>query len=46
MTDDWFTEYMFRLVIHEDFIDAETLRILDTEPTYLPPWDPMFAPEE
>ena len=46
MTDEWFSEYMFRLVIHKDFIDAKTLDILDAEPTYLPPWDPMFAPEE
>ncbi len=46
MTDDWFDEYMFRLVIHKDFINAETLDILDTEPIFLPPWDPMFAPEQ
>lgn len=45
MTDDWFSEYMFRLVIRKDYIDAETLGILDTEPVFLPPWDPMFAPE-
>jgi bleomycin hydrolase len=46
MTDEWFDEYMFRLVIHEKFIDKETLDILDTEPVFLPPWDPMFLPEE
>jgi len=46
MTDDWFSEYMFRLVIHKDFVDAKTLKILEKEPTMLPPWDPMFAPEE
>lgn len=46
MTDEWFDAYMFRLVIHKDFIDGKTMEILDTEPTYLPPWDPMFAPEE
>lgn len=46
MTDEWFSEYMFRLVIHKNFIDTETLNILDTEPVYLPPWDPMFAPEQ
>lgn len=46
MTDAWFSEYMFRLVIHRDFIDAATLEILDTDPVFLPPWDPMFAPEE
>lgn len=46
MTDEWFDEYMFRLVIHKGFIDNKTLKILDTEPVFLPPWDPMFAPEE
>ncbi len=45
MTDEWFDEYMFRLVVHEKFIEQEILDILDTEPIYLPPWDPMFAPE-
>ena len=46
MTDEWFSEYMFRLVIHRDFLDKKTLDILDTEPVFLPPWDPMFAEEE
>jgi bleomycin hydrolase len=46
ITDEWFNEYMFRLVIHRDFIDAKTLKILETEPILLPPWDPMFAAEE
>ncbi|MEE4256545.1 MAG: C1 family peptidase [Bacteroidales bacterium] len=46
MTDEWFREYMFRLVINKKYIDAGTLEILDTEPVFLPPWDPMFAPEE
>jgi bleomycin hydrolase len=46
MTDEWFDEYMFRLVIHKNYVDEETLKILQTEPVYLPPWDPMFAPEE
>ena len=46
MTDEWFSEYMFRLVIHKDFLDKKTLDILDTEPVLLPPWDPMFAAED
>ncbi len=45
MTDAWFSEYMFRLVIHKSFINAKTLELLDTKPIMLPPWDPMFAPE-
>ena len=46
MTDDWFNEYMFRLVIGKKYISQDILKILDTEPAFLPPWDPMFMPEE
>jgi len=42
MTDDWFSEYMFRLVVNKKFIDEKVLKILDQEPIILPPWDPMF----
>lgn len=43
MTDKWFDEYMFRVVIHKKYIDSETLKILDQEAIQLPPWDPMFS---
>lgn len=46
ITDRWMDEYMFRLVVNKKYVPAKTLRILDTKPTLLPPWDPMFAPEE
>jgi len=46
MTDHWFDEYMFRLVIKKKYINNETLEILETTPILLPPWDPMFLPEE
>lgn len=42
MTDEWFDAYMFRLVILDRFIDAKVLKILEQQPTLLPPWDPMF----
>jgi bleomycin hydrolase len=45
LTDEWFTEYMFRLVINKRYISPEVLKILDEKPTMLPPWDPMFTPE-
>jgi len=45
MTDKWFDEYMFRIVIHKSYIDEETLKILEQEPIMLPPWDPMFKPD-
>jgi len=42
MTDKWFDEYMFRLVVDKKFIDEDILKILDQEAIILPPWDPMF----
>ena len=34
------------LVIHKNHIDEDVLKILQQEPTLLPPWDPMFASEK
>ncbi len=45
ITDEWFDEYSFRLVIEKKYVDPKILKILDQEATMLPPWDPMFAPE-
>jgi len=42
MTDEWFDEYMFRLVIHKDYISEKVLKILNQKPVTLPPWDRMF----
>ena len=46
MTDEWFNEYMFRLVVEKKYVPADVLQMLDQEPVLLPAWDPMFAPEE
>ena len=46
MTDEWFEEYMFRVVINKKYIPEETLKLLEQKPVMLPSWDPMFAPEE
>ena len=45
MTDEWFEEYMFRVVVNKKYISAETLELLNQKPIMLPSWDPMFAPE-
>ena len=42
-TDEWFNEYMFRLVVLKKYIDPKTLEILKQTPVKLPPWDPMFS---
>ena len=45
MTDEWFEEYMFRVVVNKKYIPAKTLKLLEQKPVMLPSWDPMFAPE-
>ena len=46
MTDEWFNEYMFRLVVEKKYVPADIMKMLDQKPIMLPSWDPMFAPEE
>ena len=46
MTDEWFNEYMFRLVVEKKYVPADVLEMLNQTPVLLPAWDPMFAPEE
>lgn len=46
MTDEWFNEYMFRLVVDKKYVPQNILDLMEQKPIMLPPWDPMFAPEE
>ena len=46
MTDEWFNEYMFRLVVEKKYIPADIQALLNQKPTLLPAWDPMFLGEE
>ena len=46
MTDEWFNEYMFRLVVERQFVPADVLKMLEQKPIQLPAWDPMFLGEE
>ncbi len=46
MTDEWFNEYMFRLVVENKYITDKIKEVLKQTPTRLPAWDPMFAEEE
>jgi len=41
MNDQWFDEYMFEVVIDRRHLGKRVLKVLDTEPVVLPPWDPM-----
>ena len=46
MTDEWFNEYMFRLVVEKKYVPADVAAMLAQKPILLPAWDPMFLPEE
>ena len=41
-TDEWFSEYMFRLVIHRRHLDSRAIGALGQKPVQLPAWDYMF----
>lgn len=42
MTDKWFDEYMFRLVVDKKYVPSDILKILKQEPIMLPAWDPLY----
>lgn len=46
MTDEWFREYMFRVVVARRYCSNEILDLLKKKPVRLPAWDPMFMGEE
>ncbi|MFA4839592.1 MAG: C1 family peptidase, partial [Candidatus Neomarinimicrobiota bacterium] len=42
MTDDWFDQYMYRIVILKRFLPEKVLVVLAQKPVKLPPWDRMY----
>ena len=46
MTDEWFDNYMFRLVVNRKFVPEDVLKMLEQKAIMLPSWDPMFLGEE
>ena len=46
MTDEWFDNYMFRLVVDRKYVPADILGMFSQKPVQLPRWDPMFLEEE
>ena len=41
-TDEWFSEYMFRVVIGRQYLGGKALEAVDSKPERLPVWDYMF----
>nr|WP_302617910.1 C1 family peptidase [uncultured Prevotella sp.] len=46
MTNDWFNEYMFRLVVDKKFASEQLQKEFDQKPTMLTPDDPLFQLED
>jgi len=46
MTDRWFREFMFRLVVDKKYVPENILQAYETEPVMVMPEDPLFLPDE
>ncbi len=46
MTDRWFREYMFRLVVDKKYVPEETLRQFEQKPVMVMPEDPLFSTDD
>ena len=43
MSDGWFDEYNYEVMVDRSYLSEELLRALDAAPMVLKPWDPMGA---
>ena len=46
MTDRWFREFMFRLVVDKKYVPEKILQASELEPVMVMPEDPLFLPDE
>lgn len=46
MTDKWFNEYMFRLVVNKKYVSDQLLSEFDQKPVMVTPEDPLFSDDE
>jgi bleomycin hydrolase len=43
MSTKWFDEYLYEVTVSKKYLTPELIKVLDTKPVVLPPWDPMGA---
>ena len=41
MSDRWFDEYNYQVVVNKKYLSREALEAYESEPVMLKPWDPM-----
>lgn len=43
ITDEWFSEYVYEVVVDKKHVPEEVLAVFEQEAVVLPAWDPMGA---
>jgi bleomycin hydrolase len=43
MSDSWFNEYNYEVVIDKKYLTQQILNLFNKDPVKLDPWDPMGA---
>lgn len=43
MSDEWFSEFVYEVVIDKKYLTNEILAVMKQSPVVLPAWDPMGA---
>ena len=46
MTNDWFNEYMFRLVVDKKYVSGKILKEFEQKPVMVMPDDPLFGQDD
>lgn len=46
MTNRWFNEYMFRLVVDKKYVSETLLKEFDQKPLMVMPEDPLFGQDD
>ena len=46
MTNRWFNEYMFRLVVNKKYVPENILKEFEQKPVMVVPEDPLFADDK
>lgn len=41
MTDDWFSEYTYQVVVNKKYLSEDAIKAYNSSPIELEPWDPM-----
>ena len=41
MSDKWFSEYVYEIMVDKKYLSKKILNVLKTKPTVLPMWDPF-----